>query len=82
MSDNTTKLVLHVNNETGKVEKVEHEDAAGNRTEATGNFSDLSVKNEPTKETQMNYRVAPDSEPSEEEGEATTTEGSSDAPSV
>ena len=82
MGDNTTKLVLHINNETGKVEKAEQEDAAGNRTEVTGTFDNVTVKNEPTSEAQMNWRIAPDSEPTGEGDDTTKTQGSSEAPSV
>ena len=81
-SDNTTKIVLHVNNDTGKVEKAEQEDASGTRTEVSGNFDEVTVKNEPTQESQMNYRMVPEPSPTGDDEEQTSSSGSSEAPSV
>ena len=82
MSDNTTKIVLHVNNETGKVEKAEQEDADGNRTEATGNFDNVTLKQD-TSTAQMAWRMAPQPAPEEDDdGTTSTVSKSSDAPTV
>ncbi len=84
MSDNTTKIVLHVDNDTGKVVKAEQEDTAGNRTEASGNFSDITLKpaTSKTSTAQMNWRLAPEPDTSEEDDEAQTKISSDNPPSV
>ena len=57
MSDNTTKIVLHVDNETGQVVKAELEDAnTGERTEVTGNFENITLKQASPK-SQMSWIV-------------------------
>ena len=65
MSDNTTKIVLHVDNNTGQVVKAEQEDAkTGERTEISGNFDTITLKQGASK-GQMEYRVgepAPESD--------------------
>lgn len=64
MSDNTTKIVLHIDNETGQVVKAELEDAnTGERTEVTGNFENITLK-QATPQSQMSWIVG---EPSSDE---------------
>lgn len=57
MSDNTTKIVLHVDNESGQVVKAELEDAnSGERTAISGNFEDITLSQASAK-SQMDWRV-------------------------
>ena len=57
MSDNTSTIVLHVDNETGQVVKAELEDAStGERTEISGNFDDITLSQADAK-SQMDWRV-------------------------
>ena len=56
MSDNTTKIVLHIDNSTGRVIRSEQEDAFGALRETNGNFNDL-ILTYGAPVTQMHYRV-------------------------
>ena len=57
MSDNTSTIVFHVDNETGQVVKAELEDAeTGERTAITGNFEDITLSQSSAK-SQMDWRV-------------------------
>ena len=81
MSDNTTKIVLHVNNDTGKVEKAEQEDAAGERTTVDGNFDDITLTQD-TSTKQMAWRMAAQPATSENVEESSSSSGTAEAPSV
>ncbi len=59
MNDNTTKIILHIDNNTGQVVRSEQEDAFGVLRETSGNFGDL-VLTYGAPITQMNYRVQMD----------------------
>mgnify|MGYP006921588880 CR=1 FL=1 len=70
MGDNTTKFILHVDNETGQVVKAEKEDpTTGELTEASGNWTDLTMTSQTSKEDSsvMNWVTAP--QPEEDESD-------------
>ena len=56
-SNNTSTIVLHVDNEKGQVVKVELEDAStGERTAINGNFEDIKFSQSSSK-SHMDWRM-------------------------
>ena len=79
MSENITKLLLHIDNNTGQVFKAEQEDVnTGERKEVTGNFDAITIKQaDPT--DNVGYRIG---EPAPEEDDDDTTSATSSSASA
>jgi hypothetical protein len=82
MSDNTTKIVLHVDNNTGQVVKAEQEDSqTGARTEVSGNFNDITLKQGSSK-TQLDFRVGEPAPDDDDDETSSSASASANAPKV
>lgn len=82
MNENITKLLFHIDNNTGQIIKAEQEDAStGERTEVTGNFDAITVKQaDPT--DNVGYRIGEPAPDDDDDDVASASGTSTSAPKV